>query len=92
VYAKDLDASSTLTGEYSTMTHFVAFTYGKYQGARIAFHSVPRYSNGEFVQPLDSVGTAEMHGESSGCIRVLPEDAEQIWDWLDVGDTVIVVS
>lgn len=92
VYAKDLDASSTLTGEYSTMTHFVAFTYGKYQGARIAFHSVPKYSNGEFVQPLDSVGTAEMHGESSGCIRVLPEDAEQIWDWLDVGDAVIVVS
>jgi peptidoglycan hydrolase-like protein with peptidoglycan-binding domain len=92
VYAKDLNASSTLTGEYSTMTHFVAFTHGKYQGARIAFHSVPTYPNGEFIQPLDSVGTKEMHGESSGCIRVLPDDAEQIWDWLDVGDPVIVVS
>ena len=57
VYAKDLDASSNLTGEYSTMTHFVAFTYGKYQGARIAFHSVPKYPSGEYVQPLDSVGT-----------------------------------
>lgn len=92
VYAKDMNASSTLTGEHSTMTHFVAFTYGKYQGARIAFHSVPKYSNGEYVQPLDSVGTPELHGDSSGCIRVLPDDAALIWDFLDVGDTVTVVS
>ena len=92
VYAKDLDAYSTLTGEYSTMTHFVAFTYGKFQGARIAFHSVPRYANGEFVQPLDSVGTQELFGDSSGCIRLLPADAEILWDWLDIGDTVKVVN
>ena len=38
------------------MTHFVAFTYGKFRGARIAFHSVPIWSSGEWVQPLDSVG------------------------------------
>ena len=92
VYAKDMNASSTLSGEFSTMTHFVAFTYGKYQGARIAFHSVPKYSNGEYVQPLDSVGTQELFGDSSGCIRVLPDDAELIWSWLDVGDTVTVVT
>jgi peptidoglycan hydrolase-like protein with peptidoglycan-binding domain len=92
VYAKDMNASSTLTGKYSTMTHFVAFTYGKYQGARIAFHSVPQYSDGEYVQPLDSVGTQEVFGDSSGCIRVLPEDAELIWSWLDIGDTVRVVT
>jgi peptidoglycan hydrolase-like protein with peptidoglycan-binding domain len=92
VYAKDMNASSTLSGEYSTMTHFVAFTYGKYQGARIAFHSVPQYADGEYVQPLDSVGTEELHGDSSGCIRVLPDDAELIWGWLDIGDTVKVVS
>ncbi len=92
VYAKDMNASSTLTGEYSTMTHFVAFTYGKYQGARIAFHSIPKYSSGDYVQPLDSVGTQELFGESSGCIRVLPEDAELIWSWLDIGDTVKVVT
>ena len=92
VYAKDLNASSNLTGEYSTMTHFVAFTYGKYQGARIALHSVPKYPSGEYVQPLDSVGTQELFGESSGCIRVLPEHAEMIWNWLDIGDTVKVVT
>ncbi len=92
VYAKDMNASSTLTGEYSTMTHFVAFTYGKYEGARIAFHSIPRYPNGEYVQPLDSVGTQELFGDSSGCIRLLPADAERMWNWLDIGDTVAVVT
>lgn len=92
IYAKDLNASSTLTGQYSTMTHFVAFTRGKYRGARIAFHSIPKYSNGEYIQPLDSVGTPAMHGESSGCIRVLPDDAVKIWDWLGIDDEVHVIS
>jgi len=92
VFAKDLNASSTLTGQYSKMTHFVAFTRGKYRGARIAFHSVPKYSNGEFIQPLDSVGTPAMHGESSGCIRVLPDDSVKIWDWLGIDDEVRVIS
>lgn len=92
VYDKDLEASSSLSGELSTMTHFVAFTHGKYRGARIAFHSVPKYSNGEYVQPLESVGAPELQGESSGCIRILPDDAVRVWDWLAVGDTVTVVS
>ena len=92
VYAKDLNAASTLTGKYSTMTHFVAFTKGKYRGARIAFHSIPKYSNGEYIQSLESVGTAEMHGASSGCIRVLPDDSVKIWNWLATGDPVTVVS
>ncbi len=92
VYAKDLNASSNLTGQYSTMTHFVAFTKGKYKGARIAFHSIPKYSNGEYVQPLESVGTEQYHGESSGCIRVLPDDAVKIWEWLSIGDEVHVIS
>lgn len=92
VEQKDIEASSILTGEYSEMTHFVVFTYGKYQGARIGFHSVPTYPGGEFIQSLESVGTAELRGESNGCIRVLPDDAELIWDHLDFGDTVRVIS
>lgn len=92
VYAKDLKASSTLGGHYSTMTHFVAFAKGKYTGARVAFHSVPKLSNGDWVQPLSSVGTEEYHGASSGCIRVLPDDAVRIWDWLGKGDEVRVIS
>jgi lipoprotein-anchoring transpeptidase ErfK/SrfK len=92
VYDKDLNASSTISGAFSRMTHFVAFTHGKYQGARIAFHSVPTYGDGSFVQPLESVGTADWWGDSAGCIRVLPDDAVAIWDWLAVGDTVNVIS
>lgn len=92
VYAKDMHTSSTFGGGYSTMTHFVAFTYGKFQGARVAFHSVPVYRDGSWVQPLESVGTLERFGDSSGCIRALPADAEAIWDWLAVGDVVRVVS
>jgi hypothetical protein len=92
IYAKDMNASSNFGGHYSTMTHFVAFTRGKYKGARIAFHSVPKTSDGEYVQPLDSVGTEAQHGQSSGCIRVLPSDAELIWNWLSIDEKVHVIS
>lgn len=92
VYAKDMHTSSTFGGGYSTMTHFVAFTYGKFQGARVAFHSVPVYRDGSWVQPLESVGDLARHGDSSGCIRALPDDAEAIWDWLAVGDLVRVTT
>ncbi len=92
IYAKDLHASSTFGGHYSTMTHFIAFSYGKNTGARVAFHSVPVLTNGQFVQPLDSVGTLVRRGDSSGCIRVLPDDAVMLWDALDVGDVVTVLT
>jgi len=92
VYAKDIQAWSWEFGPPSTMTHFVAFTRGKFQGARIAFHSVPKYSDGSWAQPLDSVGTLEHFGDSSGCIRLLPEDAVAVWDFLDLGGTVRVIS
>jgi peptidoglycan hydrolase-like protein with peptidoglycan-binding domain len=92
VYAKDLNASSSLTAVYSTMTHFVAFTYGKVAGARIAFHSVPKTRDGAFVQELDTVGDLDERGNSEGCIRVLPDDAVAIWDWLSIGDEVRVIS
>lgn len=92
VEQKDREASSILTGSYSEMSNFVVFTYGKYQGARVGFHSVPVYPDGEYVQPLESVGTPELRGDSNGCIRALPDDAEMIWDHLDFGDVVRVIS
>ena len=92
VYAKDLEAFSTLSGPTSFMTHFVAFTYGKQQGARIAFHSVPTYRDGTSVQPWESVGELWMRGQSAGCLRVLPDDAVRVWDWLEVGDEVRVIN
>ena len=92
VYAKDRQSWSYIGDEVSTMTHFVAFGHGEYQGSRIAFHSVPTWANGDFVQPLDSIGDPDRHGESAGCIRVLPDDAVAIWDWLAIGDRVVVIS
>ncbi len=92
VYAKDMKSSANFDGQYSEMTHFVAFTKGKYKGARIAFHSIPTLPNGDLVQPLDSVGTPERFGDSHGCIRVKYDDSVKIWDWLAVGDEVHVIS
>jgi len=58
----------------------------------VAFHTVPVLRDGEYVQPLASVGTQLHFGDSSGCIRVLPEEGQVIWDWLQKGDEVRVVT
>lgn len=92
VYAEDLWTTSYYGPRPSVLDHFVAFTRGKYEGARIAFHAVPRYADGTLAQPLESVGTQARFGESSGCIRVRPADALAIWDHLSVGDAVRVIS
>lgn len=92
VYAKDLRSSSSTSQGVSTMTHFVAFTHGKFRGARIAFHSVPVWSGGGLVQPLESVGDVGRRGESAGCLRMLPDDAVRVWDWLSIGDEVRVIN
>ena len=92
VYDKDLHASSTFGGHYSTMTHFVAFTRGENTGARVGFHTVPVLTSGEYAQPLDSVGELDRRGDTSGCIRVMPEQGQVVWDWLQVGDGVRVIN
>jgi hypothetical protein len=92
VYAKSMHASSRFGGHFSTMTHFVAFAHGEDTGARVAFHTVPVLRNGEYAQPLASVGTQLHFGDTSGCIRVLPEEGPVIWDWLQKGDEVRVIT
>lgn len=92
IYAKSMNASSTFGGHYSKMTHFVAFTRGIKTAARVAFHTVPVLRNGDYAQPLESVGTPERHGDSAGCIRVLPEQGPVVWDWLQKGDEVVVIT
>jgi len=92
VYGKSMTTSSRFGGHYSTMTHFVAFARGEKTGARIGFHTIPVLTNGEYVQPLESVGTDERFGDSSGCIRVLPDQGPIIWDWLQKGDGVRVLT
>ena len=92
VFAKSMHASSKFGGHYSTMTHFVVFARGEETGARVGFHTVPVLRSGEYLQPLDSVGTETERGDTSGCIRVLPEQGQVIWDWLQKGDEVHVVN
>ena len=40
----------------------------------------------------ESVGTEERFGDSAGCIRVLPEQGQVIWDWLQEGDEVRILT
>jgi hypothetical protein len=92
VYAKVARTTSTFGGHLSYLDRFVAFTRGLRTGARIAFHAVPHDAEGEPFQNLATVGQLGQQGESSGCIRVLPDDAVKVWDWLSVGDPVVVIS
>lgn len=80
---------STIGGHESILTNFVAFTT---TSPRIAFHTVPKDLDGKWVQPLSSVGALRMWGQSAGCIRVLPETSEAIWDFLRNGDLVRIIG
>ena len=92
IYAEDLQTTSYYGPRPSVLDHFVAFTRGKYEGARIGFHAVPRYRDDTLAQSLETVGTPELFGASSGCIRLRPEDALALWDFLAVGDQVHVIT
>ena len=92
VYAEDLQTTNSSGGHTSILDRFVAFTRGKYEGARIGFHAVPHLRDGTLLQPLETVGTQALFGASSGCIRVRPADAVAVWDHLAVGDEIHVIS
>lgn len=92
VYAKDAVSWSDFGGHTTTLNDFVAFSHGKQTGARIAFHAIPVMGDGSLVQPLESVGDLGRRGESAGCIRLRPDDADWIWQLLDIGETVVVLN
>lgn len=70
----------------STMRYMVRFTRG--DNAAIGFHDIPVDSNGDPVQEVAQLGTAQ----SSGCIRQRRRDAKQLWDFAPVGTSVVVVA
>ena len=80
---------STVGGHESILTDFVAFTK---TSPRIAFHTVPKDLDGRWGQPLSSVGSLSKWGASAGCIRVLPETAGKIWNFLRNGDLVRILG
>jgi len=83
VFSKSLNATG-LDG--SRMDYFVRFTHGP-NGWAIGFHDIPRV-NGQPVQTEDELGQPL----SAGCIRQATDDAVFTWEFLDVGDTVVVVA
>lgn len=77
-----LAANRGIHGEY--LQRFVAF-YTTPRGNRIAFHEVVN-------QRPDTVGDLAMRGASSGCFRVRRDDSWLVWDFLQIGDPVVVVT
>ncbi len=72
-----------------TMKHMVRFTYSKFRNKLpIGFHSIPRYGNGTPMQSVEQLGTYQ----SAGCVRQRDDQAEALYHWSVIGDTVIVLA
>lgn len=81
VFARNAVATG-LHGE--RLERFVAF-YTTPRGNRIAFH--------QFVnQDEHTVGDLDQRGDSSGCLRVTTDDSWLVWNFLEIGDPVVVIT
>lgn len=69
-----------------TMRYFVRFTEGD-NGAAIGFHDIP-VLNGVPLQTAEELGTPTSHG----CVRQKRADAIALWDFADIGTTVVVTA
>lgn len=81
VFARDENATG-IHGE--PLERFVAF-YTTPRGNRIAFHEV-------VDQDPATVGDLDQRGASSGCFRVRESDSVQVWDFLQIGDPVVITT
>ena len=85
VYSKSPTAVNP--GERLTFDLMVRFAYGV-TGARIGFHTIPRYYDGRPIQAEKDLGRAIGMG---GCVRQSRVDARWLYAWSRVGDTVVVL-
>jgi 8-oxo-dGTP pyrophosphatase MutT (NUDIX family) len=69
----------------STMSWFVRFAHGP--NAAIGFHDIPELG-GTPVQTFDQLGTPLSHG----CVRQRERDALAMWDFAQLGTTVVVTA
>jgi lipoprotein-anchoring transpeptidase ErfK/SrfK len=69
-----------------TMNYMVRFASG--ERAPIGFHDVPAFPDGTLAQSRDQLGTPL----SAGCIRQWITDARVLWDFAEVGTTVVVLD
>jgi hypothetical protein len=84
VYSKSTVAINP--GEKLRFEYMVRFAVG-ITGARIGFHTIPRYYDGVPIQKESQLGKAIGAG---GCVRQSRADAVWLYGWSRVGDTVVV--
>ena len=70
-----------------TFNHMTRFAYGNDGKTAIGFHSIPLYYDGSMMHSTDQLGLPIATG---GCVRMAAEDAEKLYEWAEVGDTVYV--
>ena len=85
VYSKSPTAYNP--GEKLRFDFMVRFAYG-ITGARIGFHTIPRYLDGVPIQLESQLGQAIGMG---GCVRQSRVNATWLYGWAHVGDTVVVL-
>lgn len=87
VYSKSVNAWGPYDG--LTMKHMVRFVRPQTWGNTWAygFHSIPRWPDGTPVQTEAELGS---YG-SGGCPRQADDKAEAMFNWADIGTTVIVI-
>lgn len=86
IYSKQTLRVSNLDVPYR-MPYYMAFTESKSHG----LHALPYLGNiatesGYWQEALDHIGRPVSHG----CVRLLPDDAEALYEWLGVGTPVII--
>jgi lipoprotein-anchoring transpeptidase ErfK/SrfK len=64
------------------------FTYGPDTKSAIGFHAIPRYYSGKPMHSTRQLGLAIARG---GCVRLSEEAAKVVYDFLKVGDLVVVL-
>lgn len=84
VYSRSRNA--TAFDGSGSMEYFVRFTRG--ENAAIGFHTIPVYRDGTPEQGVDQLGLPL----SAGCIRQAEADAIALWEFGQVGTTVVVTA
>jgi lipoprotein-anchoring transpeptidase ErfK/SrfK len=64
------------------------FTYGPDTKSAIGFHAIPKYYDGTPMHSTKQLGLAIARG---GCVRLSEKAAKQVYDFLKVGDRVVVL-
>ena len=67
------------------LPYFVGFAHGN--TTDIGFHGIPLYPSGKPIQSDEQLGQPLSHG----CVRVAQDKAVEIWDFTEIGSTVVVL-